>query len=212
EARPAASASTPFAQVFGAWLLAVGLTLPYYICVSYRAWFVDEGFAIYRNPDAKGETPILEVLRHDFWGTSLNPPEGYITHKSWRPLITLMYAAEWVLCGRWGFAGAEMRPMRLVSCLVHSLNAGLVLAVLRLLQLPLKWSCLGACLFAAHPIHIENIVYLVGRADSFSTTFYLLALIAYLRLCWRTKTPGTGTYLLLGVLNVLSGLCKEREP
>ena len=42
-----------------------------------------------------------------------------------------MYAAEWVLCGRWGFAGAEMRPMRLVSCLVHSLNAGLVLAVLR---------------------------------------------------------------------------------
>lgn len=57
--------------------------------------------------------------------------EGYITHKSWRPLITLMYAAEWVLCGRWGFAGAEMRPMRLVSCLVHSLNAGLVLAVLR---------------------------------------------------------------------------------
>ena len=37
---------------------------------------MDEGFAIYRNPDAKGETPIYKLLQNDFWGTSLNPPEG----------------------------------------------------------------------------------------------------------------------------------------
>ena len=29
--------------------------------MGYRSWFVDEGFAIYRNPDAKGETPIIQA-------------------------------------------------------------------------------------------------------------------------------------------------------
>ena len=29
--------------------------------MGYRSWFVDEGFAIYRNPDAKGETPIMQA-------------------------------------------------------------------------------------------------------------------------------------------------------
>jgi len=31
------------------------------VCVSYRSWFVDEGFAIYRNPDAKGETALMQA-------------------------------------------------------------------------------------------------------------------------------------------------------
>ncbi|CAE8688945.1 unnamed protein product, partial [Polarella glacialis] len=44
-------------------LLVVSLTLPYYVCITYTSWFVDEAFAIYRNPDARGETPIVEVLR-----------------------------------------------------------------------------------------------------------------------------------------------------
>jgi len=190
-------------------LFVVALTLPYYVCVGYRSWFVDEGFAIYRNPDAKGETPIMQVLRNDFWGTSLNPPEGYITHKSWRPLITLMYALEWLLCARYGFQGLEMQPMRFVSCVVHSLNSALVLWALRLASLPLSWSCLGASIFAAHPIHVENIVYLVGRADALSTTFYLLALIAYQSFAWRKRNISIGCYILLAMLNVLSGLCKE---
>ena len=81
-------------QQLVAMLIVVGLTLPYYLCVGYTSWFVDEGFAIHRNPDARGETPVLEVLRHDFWGTSLTPPDGYVTHKSYRPLITLSYALD----------------------------------------------------------------------------------------------------------------------
>ena len=197
---------------FLAYVTVVSLTLPYYICVGYRSWFVDEGFAIYRNPDARGETSVMEVLKHDFWGTPLNPPEGYITHKSWRPLITLMYAAEWQLCSHFGFAGTEMKPMRLLSCLVHSLNAALMLAVLLQARIPLRWAGLGAALFAVHPVHIENIVYLVGRADSLSTTFYLLAILFYLR---SSLQPNVGPfrtlvfYTVLVVLNILSGLCKE---
>ena len=199
----------PVWQQAVAYIAIVALTLPYYVCVTYRSWFVDEGFAIYRNPDARGETSILEVLTHDFWGTPLNPPEGYITHKSWRPLITLMYAAEWQLCARFGYAGAEMKPMRFLSCLIHSLNAALTLAVLLRVRLPLQWATVAAALFAAHPVHIENIVYLVGRADSLSTTFYLLAILVHLRSSLSNARLRAMSYALLIGLNVLSGLCKE---
>mmetsp|Transcript_75277 Transcript_75277/g.243708 ORF Transcript_75277/g.243708 Transcript_75277/m.243708 type:complete len:732 (-) Transcript_75277:154-2349(-) len=191
-------------------LCVVCLTLPYYICVTYTSWFVDEGFAIYRNPDAKGETPILEVLKHDFWGTSLNPPEGYNTHKSYRPLVTLSYAAEWLLCQRFGYGGREMQPMRLLSCVVHSLNASLVLQLILRLGVTRPWALLGAALFAAHPIHIENIVYLVGRADALATLFSLLVALIYLRrtLC-RTPSLPWYMYLVLILLTATAGLCKE---
>jgi len=97
-----------------------------------------------------------------------------------------------------------------LSCLVHSLNAMLVLSVLLQSRLPLRWATLGAALFAAHPIHIENIVYLVGRADSLSTTFYLLAFWFYMRRCACAGGDiGVRSYLVLCSLNALSGLCKE---
>lgn len=191
-------------------LVVLLVTLPYYACVGYFAWFVDEGFAIYRNPDAKGETSVLEVLHHDFWGTSLNPPEGYNTHKSWRPLITLMYAGEWQLASRFGFQGFEMQSMRLVSCLVHSLNAVSALWFLRRLRVPVDRAVLAASLFAAHPVHVENIVYIVGRADSLSTSFCLAACSCYLRSSLgpspRLRCRG---YVALLLLTLAAGLCKE---
>lgn len=191
-------------------LLVLGLTLPYYVCVRYNAWFIDEGFAITRNPDAQGQTPVLEVLRHDFWGTHLNPPEGYTTHKSFRPLVTLCYAAEWLLAGKLGYRGLEMQPMRLLSCIVHSANSLATLSLLRMLRLPQRWSLLGAALFATHPVHVENIVYLVGRADALATLFSLWAVLLYLRLTLRPspRLP-LAAHLLLAVLTATAGLCKE---
>lgn len=188
----------------------LGLTLPYYVCVTYYAWFVDEGFAIYRNPDARGETPVMEVLQHDFWGTHLNPPEGYNTHKSWRPLITLSYAVEWQLAQRYGYQGQEMKPMRLFSCMVHSVNSILVLWLLRRLRIPVIAAVVAAGLFATHPIHIENIVYLVGRADSLSTTFYMLAILLYLRQTQGARAAlSASSYACLIGVTALAGICKE---
>mmetsp|Transcript_12602 Transcript_12602/g.28553 ORF Transcript_12602/g.28553 Transcript_12602/m.28553 type:complete len:738 (+) Transcript_12602:62-2275(+) len=189
----------------------VGLTLPYYICTTYRTWFIDEGFAIYRNPDARGETSILEVLRHDFWGTPLNPPDGYVTHKSFRPLITLLYALEWQTWEALGWGGgAQMHPMRALSCLIHSFNSWLTWCILRRLRIPLWWATIAAGLFAAHPIHIENIVYLVGRADALATTFSQLAVLLYFQLSLRdnSKLP-LWSYVVLIVLTAAGGLCKE---
>jgi len=190
--------------------VVVGLTLPYYVCIGYTSWFIDEGFAIYRNPDAKGETALLEVLQHDFWGTSLNPPEGYNTHKSFRPLITLLYAAEWQLAARLGFQGREMQLMRAVSCVVHTVSSVETLWLLRRLHVPVVGAVLGAAVFAAHPIHVENIVYLVGTADAAATAFSVSSVLLYLRLALgpRPRLPWWG-YVTIVLLTTAAGLCKE---
>ena len=87
----------------------------------------------------------------------------------------------------------------------HSLNSLLVLWALRLARLPPAWSLLSAALFAAHPIHVENIVYLVGRADALATSFYVLALILYQRN--MKKATGAKVYGGYVLLTLLSGLC-----
>lgn len=51
-------------------------------------------------------------------------------------------------------------------------------------------------LFAVHPVHVENIVYMVGRADALATLFFLLGVDSF----------GYGRVL---TCTVLSGLCKE---
>lgn len=191
-------------------MLVIGSTVPYYICTTYANWFVDEGFAIYRNPDARGETPILDVLQHDFWGTHLNPPEGYNTHKSYRPVITLMYAAEWILAQRYGYGGSEMKPMRALSCCIHSINSLLTLCLLRRLHVPVGWAVICAGFFATHPAHIENIVYLVGRADALGTTFSMLTVLFYLRRTQgRRPSLSFWGYFVLVLLASVAGLCKE---
>eukprot|EP00927_Polykrikos_kofoidii_P073499 TRINITY_DN6952_c0_g1_i2.p1 TRINITY_DN6952_c0_g1~~TRINITY_DN6952_c0_g1_i2.p1 ORF type:complete len:739 (+),score=84.73 TRINITY_DN6952_c0_g1_i2:97-2313(+) len=188
-------------------ILILVFTSPYYVCISYHSWFIDEKYAIYANPDARGETPILQVLKHDFWGMEL---DGLSTHKSWRPLITLLFAVEWRLATCYGWLDVVMQAMRFLSCLIHSFNSLLVLRLLRRLRIGWQWSLLGASLFATHPIHVENIVYLVGRADALATTFYLLTVLCYLNGTFEQRSSlRVRSYIALTVLTVVAGLCKE---
>ena len=46
----------------------------------------DDLVAVVRNPDVIGDTPIMEVLVHDFWGKKISSPSS---HKSYRPITTL---------------------------------------------------------------------------------------------------------------------------
>ncbi|KAK6625652.1 hypothetical protein RUM43_005951 [Polyplax serrata] len=48
----------------------------------------DDVPAITRNRDVTGQTPVLQVLRNDFWGTAMSDPSS---HKSYRPLTTFSF-------------------------------------------------------------------------------------------------------------------------
>ena len=188
------------------WMLtAVGalcLSMVFSPCVAYSEWYVDELFAAVRNADARGDTPLRELLRHDFWGNDL---QGGWTHKSYRPLVVLSYVAQYWL-NSWDF---RPQPLRTFNVATHASNSILLVLVLRRLRVPSYVAFLAAGLFAVHPAHAENAIYLVGRADSMATCCWLVAC-----LCWH---PGqrrgffsqTWRLGLVSVLAMLGGFCKE---
>ncbi|KAF4752634.1 Protein O-mannosyl-transferase tmtc4, partial [Perkinsus olseni] len=184
-------------------------SLPFYLSVTCPEWYIDELFAITRNEDARGETPFLEVLRHDFWGNHMWA-KGHWTHKSYRPVITLSYWLQYWLNGYL----IKPQPLRVFSCLLNTATALLLALVLcRVHRVQGRLAAVTAGIFAAHPIHTENVVYLVGRADIFATAFWLLAVLAHHELTERRAPfPSASTvplFSLVVVLALLSGFSKE---
>ena len=61
--------------------------------ISYDGDFVfDDSEAIVGNKDLLPETPVTDLLYHDFWGNKLTNK----SHKSYRPLTVLTYRSVWV--------------------------------------------------------------------------------------------------------------------
>ena len=197
--RMAKSQSHGWPLELGLQLGVFALSLVFWPCVSYSEWYIDELFAAVRNADARGETELFELLRHDFWGNSLS--SGW-THKSYRPLVVLSYVGQYWLMG-WNF---RPQPLRTFNVALHSLNALLLLALLRKMGASKTFAFLAAGCFAVHPVHAENAIYLVGRADSMATCCWLLAC-----LLWQ-PSKGTPKLLRIGLvtcLAMLGGFCKE---
>lgn len=194
------------------------LTAPFYACVAFDEWYIDEAFAIVQNPDVKAGSVIKDIWVHDFWGQDLwpAPGSGKWTHKSFRPVVTLSFRAQ--------LAFGPLRPnmLRLANCAIHSFNVLMLQIVMWTMQCTTSnWRNLCAALFALHPVHLENIPYLVGRADSLATTFLLLGLALALHHDRLDRTAGAPRCSALRRLGVaarvlgaaacapLAGLCKE---
>ena len=56
--------------------VALILTAPFYICMTYPEWYIDEMFAIVRNPDVRSDSLLWNIVSNDFWGQSLWPADG----------------------------------------------------------------------------------------------------------------------------------------
>eukprot|EP01043_Picozoa_sp_COSAG02_P058733 COSAG02_NODE_7360_length_3047_cov_13.257463_1_plen_228_part_00 len=111
---------------------------------------------------------------HDFWGRDMNAENS---HKSWRPLTIITFQLNYLVGGLepWGYHA--------VNAVLHGCVCGAVVH--------LAWIISGGCTaislvagvaFAAHPVHVEAVTGVVGRADELGTLFSLLAFSAYVRL------------------------------
>ncbi|CAG2111276.1 unnamed protein product [Medioppia subpectinata] len=71
---------------------------------------------------------------------------------------------------------------------------------------------ISSALFASHPIHVESIASIVGRADVGAAVFYILSIMCYIKYCKYSDSNGKthNTYLYTSlVLATLSMLTKE---
>lgn len=156
--------------------------------------------AIVRNSDVVSpNVSISDIFDHDFWGANLTDSAS---HKSYRPLVTLMF--------RWevGSVGLVAGYMKATNLLLHCIASCLVLVVLKRLNLP---ALLAALMFAVHPVHTEAVVGVVGRADLLCAVFYLLVMLVYAEMVknMRSTMRMIGDLMIVSWLATLALLCKE---
>ena len=144
------------------WAIALLTHLP-----GLRGGFVlDDVRAITTHPGVNGHGPLALVFSRTFWGAALGTPPA-----SWRPLTTLTFALD-------------VRLFGLTPGPMHVTSLGWFLALLTVAHsfarahLPAPAALVAACLFAAMPLHVENVASLVGRADVLALLFGLVALRA----------------------------------
>jgi len=187
----------------------------------YEGYKMDDAVAIERNPNVVADrVPIEEMMRRDFWGLPMHG-SGW-TNKSFRPLTTWSFRLNYLL------HGLESSGFFIANIVLHVLSSILVgRSAVAYVGLPGSCAAFAALLFGVHPVHTENVLYLVGRADVLAAIFGALALNSYSTLyCpppplnrdWahevdaHTPKPWASwsVWLVFPVtLVVASGLCKE---
>jgi protein O-mannosyl-transferase len=118
----------------------------------------------------------------------------------YRPLTTLTFALNHAI------AGAQPWIFHLTNLLLHA-GAVLVLLTLLLRLVPPAAALAGAGIFAVHPVHVEAVANIAGRAELLAALFVLLACT-----CWTMPRRHVGSMdprTLVPPLFLLALLSKE---
>ena len=112
------------------------------------------------------------MLQNDFWGTPLSHNGS---HKSYRPLVTATFKLNHLISGFQPFG------FHLVNVILHSLVTFLFVALADATLPTRAGVTVAGVVFAAHPVHVEAVAGIVGRADLLAAVFFLLSILSYLR-------------------------------
>ena len=127
---------------------------------------------------------------------SLFPYEGHY----W----PLLYTTFWLEHKLWGLAPLGYH---LVNLLLHTGVVLLLWRLLRRLEVPGAW--FAAAVFAVHPLHVESVVWVIGRKDILATLFYLSSVLAYIRFTEMPRGQRRGRHYLLAVALFVLGLLSK---
>ncbi|HEX2218247.1 MAG TPA: hypothetical protein VHG35_05545, partial [Gemmatimonadales bacterium] len=123
----------------------------------------DDVWAIVHNSRVHSLAHWRDILTSPYWKNEL-----------YRPVTSMTFAADWTA---WGGSPAGFH---LANVLLHVLASLLVYALAAAL-LPRAGALAAALLFAVHPVHVEAVANVVGRAEVLATVFTLLAVLLYRR-------------------------------
>lgn len=112
----------------------------------------------------------------------------------------LIYSSFWIEANLWGLSPGVSHA---VNALIHGLNAFLLYAVLR--HLNVRGALFAGLIFALHPVHVESVAWISERKNVLSGLFYLLSLYAFLK---GEDRQGKGFYFLSLGLFIMALLSK----
>lgn len=178
-------------------LIAALVAVLAYLPALGNRFALDDGPIVERNPVAHSITQAAGAFTHPYW-----PPE----HGAglWRPLVILSFATDWQL------AGGSPVWLHAMNVLLHAAVSGLIVAVIAP-YVSVAGALAGGVLFAVHPLHVEAVANLVGRAELLVAALLMLALLAaraVRRRIAEDHRPVALEALLLGLV-LLALLSKE---
>ena len=187
--RPFLGASK-FTFLVGALLLVVVTMALYYPVTKHPFFDPDDSVYVTKNLHVQ-EGLTASTIWWAFRSHSTN----------WHPLTWLSHALDAQL---FGLNPAGHHEMNVVF---HALNAVLLFWVLKQATGYSGRSFMVAALFALHPINVEAVAWVAERKTMLSTTFFLLAFVAYR---WYVLKPHAQRYLVVASLFVLGLLAKPQ--
>lgn len=157
--------------------------------------FVNDDYpAIVENPAARDLSQTVRIFTTASWWK----PRADAAH--YRPLTTFTFALNGSLTGH------EPGAYHLVNNLLHGVAAIVLHEVLLRSGAGPAAALLTSVLFVVHPLHVEAVSWVNGRADVLAGLFVLLALLAHL----RGRQEGSSRWRVVAVVSFLAaGLAKE---
>jgi tetratricopeptide (TPR) repeat protein len=186
-------------------LLLFGLVLGLITLLTYSNSFqagltLDNKVIVGEDPRIRAWTweNLRLIFTENYWWPSM-------ASDLYRPITTLTYLANYTLMGN----GARVAAYHWVNFSLHWANAWLVLILLCRLTGRRRLALLAAALFAVHPVNVESVTNIVGRADLLATLAILAGGLCYLRataVAGRRRLPWL---IALGLTACLGVLMKE---
>lgn len=142
-------------------LTVVALAAAVYVGSLGHDFSYDDVYIIKDNALLHSLANWRAILRATWWDDAM-----------YRPLTALTFAVDWAL------SGGDPHWFHAVNILLHAGVTALVFLLARSL-LPLFPAAAAAALFAVHPVHVEAVASVVGRAEVLAALFSLSAVLLY---------------------------------
>ena len=149
-----------------------------YLTALGNGFALDDEMIVQRNPAAHSVGAALRALDQPYW-----PPQ----HGAglYRPLVILSFAADWQL------SGGSTLWLHAANVVWHAAATALLVPILAVYVGP-AGALAGGVVFAVHPVHVEAVANLVGRAELMAAAF-LFAAVLLARAARRRRAAGGRT-------------------
>ncbi|OGT95247.1 MAG: hypothetical protein A2083_01955 [Gemmatimonadetes bacterium GWC2_71_9] len=164
---------------------AAGVAVAVYLTALGNGFALDDSPIVERNPAAHTVGAALRAFDEPYWPAEHGAGQ-------WRPLVILSFAADWSV------SGGSTAWLHASNVLWHATASALLVPVLAAYVSP-PAALAGAVVFAAHPVHVEAVANLVGRAELMAAV-WLFAAILLARAVRRRHASGRGTGTLEAAL------------
>ena len=172
------------------------------------AFVFDDHLAITNNPDVQAGASLVALMHNDFWGKTLVKEDS---HKSYRPLTILSFRLHTWWTNRppdpAGYHAANVLLHGVATAAVTELAARSWHGSMHATQ---GAALLAALLFGAHPVHVEAVTGVVGRAELLCALCCFAAAAAH-AISVRAARPLTRCCGAIGMLLCFAGAVLSKE-